>query len=101
MEWNYYNISLIPKSLFGVYAFWNPYNGKCIYVGKAKESSIRDRLKTHWKYSHNEELRLWIAAFHAKLDICYMTAEKADIDTLERRLIKMWKPETNKQHNKD
>ena len=49
--------------------------------------------------SHNEILKLWIQAFGDNLDVCYMAAESSKIDTLEKRLIKAWKPEANKQHN--
>lgn len=98
-EWSYLNIDRVPKSILGVYAFWCRDNAKCIYVGKAKSHPIKNRLKEHWRGSHNEILKLWIRAFGYNLDVCYMSAEKRKIDVLERRLIKAWKPEANKQHN--
>ena len=100
MQWSYTAISKIPRANFGVYAFWCRDNGKCIYVGKAKDSPIRSRLNDHWRGSHNEILKLWIQAFGGNLDVCYMTAERSKIDTLEKRLIKAWKPEANEQHNR-
>lgn len=100
MKWSYVTISRIPKSIFGVYAFWCRDNKKCIYVGKAKNQPIRNRLKDHWRESHNKTLRLWIQAFGDNLDVCYTSTERRKIDTFERRLIKAWKPEANKQHNR-
>lgn len=100
IRWSYPTISRIPKSIVGVYAFWCRDNGKCIYVGKAKDRPLRDRLLEHWRDSHNEVLKLWIQAFGNTLDVCYTSAEKNKIDTFERRLIKAWKPEANKQHNR-
>ena len=83
----------------GVYAFWCRTNGKCIYVGKARERPIRERLREHWNRSHNESLRLWLEAFGEILDVCYISVERGKIDALERRLIRMWNPEANVQYN--
>lgn len=84
---------------YGVYAVWCRENGKCIYVGKAKDRPIRERLKEHWRGSHNETLELWIRAFGEKLDLCFAAADKGRIDTLERRLIRALRPEANRQFN--
>ena len=99
-KWSYATISRIPRAIIGVYAFWRRDNGKCIYVGKAKDRPIRDRLGDHWRGSHNETLRLWIQAFGDNLDVCYTPTVRDKIDTYERRLIKAWKPEANKQYNR-
>ena len=98
-KWSYLGIELIPKDIFGVYAFWCRDNGKCIYVGKAEDQPVKKRLGDHWRKSHNEILRLWIEAFGDNLDVCYMSVENHRIDSLERRLIKTWKPEANLEHN--
>ena len=99
LPWSYPTLSQMPDEISGVYAFWCRDNGKCIYVGKARDRSIRERLKTHWRGSHNEILGLWIQVFGDTLDVCYISMDTNKIDTLERRLIKAWKPEANKQHS--
>ena len=98
-QWSHTTILLIPRAIIGVYAFWCRDNGKCIYVGQAKDRPIRDRLRDHWRGSHNEILKLWIQVFGESLDVCYTSVKKDKIDTFERRLIKAWKPEANKQYN--
>ena len=99
-QWSYATISRVPRAIVGVYAFWCRDNGKCIYVGQASDRPIRDRLREHWRGSHNETLKLWIQAFGENLDVCYTPTVRDKIDTYERRLIKAWKPEANKQHNR-
>ena len=37
MQWSHAAISQMPQGTIGVYAFWRRDNGKCIYVGQAKE----------------------------------------------------------------
>ena len=95
MRWSYNAISQMPKDVVGVYAFWCRDNRKCIYVGKAERRPIRDRLRDHWNGSHNETLRLWISAFGDTLDVCFMAYNPARIDELEKRLIRLWRPEAN------
>lgn len=34
------------------------------------------------------------------MDICYVSVDQSKIDSLERRLIKLWRPEANAQHNR-
>lgn len=98
VQWSHRNISEIPRSISGVYAFWCRENDKCVYVGKAAEQSVRNRLIQHWRGSHNRILKLWIQAFGEYLDVCYMSVELSKVDDFERRLIKLWKPEANVQH---
>ena len=43
-RFSYVGITKIPKDVSGVYAFWCRDNKKCIYVGKAEDQSIRDRI---------------------------------------------------------
>lgn len=97
--WSYPAISRIPEAVRGVYAFWCRSNGKCIYVGKAEDQPIKDRLKAHWRRSHNRTLRLWIEAFGEHLDICFTPVSSGQIERFERRLIRLWRPEANIQHN--
>ncbi|WP_423908624.1 GIY-YIG nuclease family protein [Candidatus Spongiihabitans sp.] len=95
MSFRHHNIDSIPPHIKGVYGFWCRTNGKCVYVGKAEKQSIKDRLTQHWRNSHNENLRLWIKAFGAFLDICYLSVKDNRIDKMETKLIQIWHPETN------
>jgi len=94
------NLDHIPPNIKGVYAFWYRVNGKCIYVGKAEKQPIKVRLRQEWCDSHNPRLKLWIRAFGKSLDICYLSVKDSKIDKLETRLIRMWRPETNKLKQK-
>ena len=94
-KFSYTGIVKIPKDISGVYAFWCRDNMKCIYVGMAKDQSIRTRILQHWRGSHNEKLNLWMREFGNNLDICYMSVQSSQIARLEDRLITMWNPEAN------
>lgn len=97
LPWSHLAIVGIPDNICGVYAIWSRKNGKCIYVGQAKEQSIKQRLRQHWRGSHNEMLKSWIKVFGKELQMCYVAcSEPSKIGLLEKRLIKVWKPETNK-----
>ncbi len=99
LNWSYGLFGEIPDAARGVYAFWCRDNGRCVYVGQAKDQPIKRRLHDHWKGSHNETLQNWIRSFGKQLDVCFVCPEPEKIDRLERRLIKLWKPEANEQHN--
>ena len=94
-RFSYMGIAKIPKEISGVYAFWCRDNGKCIYVGKAEDQTIRERLKQHWRGSHSEKLNLWMREFGSHLDICYMYVKTNRIARMESRLIRKWNPEAN------
>ena len=99
VKWSYPSINETPRLWHGVYAFWCRDTAKCIYVGKAVKQPIQDRLRNHWRGSHNETLKLWISAFGENLDICYVRAKPNKISNFERRLIRIWRPEANIQLN--
>lgn len=98
-KWGYRYIMQIPEEWAGVYIIWCHSTKVCVYVGQAKEQSIRARLLQHQRHSHNEKLNQWIRAFSKYLHVCYKQCNGAQIDALERRLIRVWKPEANKQWN--
>lgn len=101
LRWGGYVFDKIPSRAYGVYAFWRRDNGKCIYVGQAAAQPIKERLRNYWKGdSHNETLKLWIRAFGDYLDVCYTEVQPSKINGFERRLIRLWRPEANKQHNR-
>ena len=93
-------IEAIPEQMHGVYAFWRPRTGDFIYVGKAKNLTIRKRLKSHWHRSHSKELNLWLNAFPGQIEICYLPVERDKIDRVEDILIKKWNPKTNKNQKR-
>ena len=63
--------------------------------------SASERLRNYWNgASHNETLKLWIRAFGEYLDVCYTEVQPSKINRFERRLIRLWRPEANKQHNR-
>ena len=98
-KWSYGLLGEMSNVACGVYAFWCRSNGRCIYVGQAKDQPIKNRLHDHWNRSHNQTLRWWIQSFGKQLDVCFVCRNPKKIDCLERRLIKLWKPEANEQHN--
>lgn len=94
-QWGYRYFKQIPDEITGVYIIWYPPKVKFIYVGQAKDQSIQKRLLDHWNGSHNETLVRWIKILAKNLNVCYRPCEYPQIDRLERRLIKTWKPEAN------
>ena len=100
VPWSYPSIQDVPGGMWGVYAFWCRDTGKCVYVGQAAEQQIRERLRDHWRGSHNRMLSLWIRAFGQHLSVCYAPVQKSRIDKLEQRLIRLWMPEANIRHKR-
>ena len=94
-----FNIDRMPDDAIGVYAFWCQKSGRCLYVGKAEQQSIRERVKREWRDSHNKQLKFWIKKYGKYLEICYLTVpydRMHKVDNLETKLIRLWNPETNK-----
>ena len=65
-QWSYLGTNGIPKTIIGVYAFWNRDTGKCIYVGQARREHFRERLLRHWRGSHSPLLQ--------SLGFCWLSA---------------------------
>lgn len=101
LSFKLYEICDMNDEARGVYAFWYEVTGRCLYVGKAQRQSIHSRLRQHWGKERNPELALWMKNFGNKITFCYFSVENvAHIDRLEKRLIHLLNPETNKQHKK-
>jgi len=98
MPFRHHIVDKIPSDARGVYGFWYRPNGKCLYIGQAKGQPIKSRLKQHWNRQENPKLHLWMKAFGQQIEICYLLADDAKIDKLEKRLIKAFRPETNRTH---
>ena len=99
IRWSHLNITQVPIDIHGIYIFWCRDNGKCIYVGKAKQRPVRVRLKEHWNGADNATLNLWIKTFGANLDVCYARVPTNKIDKFEIKLIRRLRPEANDLHN--
>ena len=99
-KFGYDGISRVPADIRGVYAFWCRTRRKFIYVGKTEKQTIRERLRQHWRKSHNERLNLWLRAFGEHLDICWWQVPEHKISKVEDILIKMLLPETNDPHKR-
>jgi excinuclease UvrABC nuclease subunit len=85
------NIDTYVPDKPGIYVFWS---GKyCVYVGQAK--SLKERLTTHWRKSHNDDVNVWIKALGQKLCITYDVVLK-DLTKAEQAYINRLKPHLNK-----
>ena len=74
------------------------YGKRCIYVGKAEEQTIAQRLEQHWKGSHNPDLAAWVSAKGSQLRVRYIVVDNPlEIDRIEKRFIKQLQPLANKQ----
>jgi excinuclease UvrABC nuclease subunit len=75
----------------GIYLFWS--GRLCVYVGQAK--NLQDRLLSHWRRSHSDEINLWVRALGAHLCISYELVE-ANLGKAEQQLIDRYSPHLNK-----
>lgn len=83
----------LPHSEIGVYAIW--YRKWCIYVGKAKDQGVSERLEQHWSRCHNKLLKLWITAWPNEVEFCWISLPSQEIDNAEKILIKQLRPNAN------
>jgi len=82
--------SRVPANA-GIYLFWS--GRLCVYVGQAK--NLQDRLMSHWRKSHSDEINLWIAALGSHLCISYERVE-VNLGRAEQHLIDRYSPHLNK-----
>ena len=82
----------------GIYAFW--YRERCMYVGKAKDQTLYERLYQHYKRSHNKRLRQRISILQSKLQFCFLVLPKRKIDYLEKKFIQRLQPQDNNKRDK-
>lgn len=80
----------IPESP-GIYIFWSGLF--CVYVGQAK--NLKDRLLTHWRKSHNDEVNIWINALGSNLSVTFEVVSK-DLFKAEQLCINRFNPHLNK-----
>ena len=100
ITFTYSNFTDIPRTYTGVYVIWYRPKNVCIYVGKAQKQPLGKRLHAHWRESHNKILTQWLGACpKADIDVCYRSIKTEKIDRLEKRLIRLWKPEANGTSN--
>lgn len=91
---NISTIEALPARAVGVYGIWYK-NQCCIYIGSAKNQSIKKRLLQHWAGSHNADLRDWLKAVSSDLNFTYIEIDQENIRQIESRLIRKLKPVTN------
>lgn len=88
-------IERVPRGCRGVYSFW--YKKNCVYVGKAEDQDITNRLFQHWTHSHSSALRAWISAKRVALKIAYRCYDdKNTISQMEKLFIRRFKPLANR-----
>jgi excinuclease UvrABC nuclease subunit len=80
----------IPTSP-GIYIFWS--GRLCLYVGKA--TNLRQRLISHWRESHNDDLNVWIRCLGSKLCVSLVPIS-GDLQTAEQALIDRHRPHLNR-----
>ncbi len=102
-EFNKGQIESIPEEK-GIYAFWIKRQldkrWQCIYVGKGE--NIKSRIKGHWnnRSSSGDDFNKHKSAFGHHYYFCYHIIRADNIDKLENKLIKYWRPFTNQQGTK-
>ncbi|WP_081617244.1 GIY-YIG nuclease family protein [Thioalkalivibrio sulfidiphilus] len=80
---------------YGIYGFW--YRGRCIYIGKAEDQVLTERLKQHWANCHNDLLKQWLAAKPGEIRfVVKMIDHKEQIQVYEKFYIRRFQPITNK-----
>lgn len=85
----------IPHDAYGLYGFW--YGKRCLYIGKAERQPISDRLRQHWRATHNQDLADWIGSKGASLHISYFViSPRTEIDQTEAAYIRLFQPLANK-----
>ncbi|SMN12389.1 hypothetical protein SPBRAN_836 [uncultured Candidatus Thioglobus sp.] len=93
-KFNMLNINNMGDGV-GIYAFW--FNNRCLYVGKAEQQTLKNRLTQHYRNCHNDDLKLWIEVYGCKLQFCYLELQKNRVDFLERKFIYRLQPIANIQ----
>jgi excinuclease UvrABC nuclease subunit len=88
-------IERLPQDAYGVYAFW--FRDRCLYVGKAQDQPLVERLKQHWQSCHNQALRQWLIAKPVEIKfITKVISDRSRIPSFERFYIHRFQPITNK-----
>ena len=89
------NIEKIPGDVKGVYGLWC--RDICLYIGKAQDQPLKDRLLAHFNGTHNPDLKLWIQTYPGEIEFVYkQIKETREIHSAERRMIERYNPRTNK-----
>ena len=92
------DLDKIPEHVIGVYGFW--FKRRCIYVGKAEDQTLAERLKQHWNNwpgTHNDDLSNWIRAKGSELRVAFLVVEdKSRVGCLERFYIRRFQPVANR-----
>lgn len=89
------NIERISNDVRGVYGFWC--RGICLYIGKVESQPLKERLRTHFVKSHNDDLKLWLQTYPKEIRFAYKSISEIEkIHEVERLMIARYAPRTNK-----
>ncbi len=87
----------MPRVRHAVYAFWSKSKESHVYIGKT-DRPLPQRLREHRRSSDNPTLRAWIKYAPEDLVVCYVVCPAALVLKLERRLIRRFDPDGNREH---
>lgn len=87
----------LPHIKHVVYLFWSKSSARYVYVGKT-ERTLSERLREHRRNCENSILRSWLRYAPDDLIICYVACPAKLVFKLERRLIRQFDPDANKDH---
>lgn len=90
----YRSIDRVNSEAFGIYEIYC--QTTCLYVGMAKEQTIRERLFQHYNDCHNDFLKLWIKSSYKLRFRIFTVQDHQRIPTLESEKIRHLAPLCNK-----
>ena len=97
-DYNFHN--RVGADVRGLYVFWLD-SGACLYVGQTTD--LRTRMRAHRTREHNPDLERYFAAFGQRIQVSYIALRDrsvAELERLERKLIRALRPRTNRSHNR-
>ena len=87
----------LPRVEHVVYLFWSKSKASFVYIGKT-DRGLSKRMREHRQKCDNPTLRAWIRHAPKDLIVCYVTCPACLVLKLERRLIRQFDPNANKDH---
>jgi excinuclease UvrABC nuclease subunit len=93
---SYVNIMRWAPEAPGIYRFF--FGKICLYVGSARDQTLKDRLKQHWRGSHNHRLGIWIKNHGKTITVEFCVVDVRDLERikeLEQSQIQKFSPMLN------
>lgn len=87
----------VGPNVRGLYVFWLD-TGACIYVGQS--TNLGSRMRQHRMREDNPDLERYFAAFSQRIEVSYIALHGrsvAELLRLERKLIRVLRPFTNRR----